>query len=43
MSIRDGYRDFNRKTYIKSEKLAIVYGDVYQSRGLASTLPYFKR
>ena len=30
MSILDGYRDFNRKKYIKSEKSAIVYGDVYE-------------
>ena len=43
MSILDGYRDFNRKKYIKCEKWAIVYGDVYESRALASILPYFKR
>ena len=42
MSILDGYRDFNRKKYIKSEKSAIVYGDVYESRALASILLYFK-
>ena len=42
MSILDGYRDFNRKKYIKSEKSAIVYGDMYESRALASILPYFK-
>ena len=42
MSILDGYGDFNRKKYIKSEKSAIVYGDVYESRTLASILPYFK-
>ena len=42
MSILDGYRDFNRKKYIKSKKSAIVYGDVYESRALASTLPHFK-
>ena len=35
MSILDGYRHFNRKKYIKSEKSAIVYGDVYESRALA--------
>ena len=44
MSIFDGYRDFNRKKYIKSEKSAIAYGDVYESRALiASILPYFKQ
>ena len=42
MYILDGYRDFNRKKYIKSEKLAIVYGDVYESHALASTLLHFK-
>ena len=42
MSILDGYRDFNRKKYIKGEKSAIVYGDVCESRTLASILPYFK-
>ena len=42
MSILEGYRDFNRKKYIKSEKSAIVYGDVYESRTLASILPYIK-
>ena len=42
MSILDGYRDFNRKKYIKSEKSAIVYSDVYESRALASILPYFE-
>ena len=42
MSILDGYRDFNRKKYIKSEKSAIVDGDVYESRALASILPYCK-
>ena len=42
MSILDGYRDFNRKKYIKREKSAIVYGDVYESRALGSILPYFK-
>ena len=42
MSILDGYRDFNRKKYIKSEKFAKVYGDLYESRVLASILPYFK-
>ena len=42
MSILDGYRDFNRKKYIKSEKWAIVYGDVYELRALAYILPYFK-
>ena len=41
-SILDGYGDFNRKKYIKSEKLAIVYGDMYESRVLASIRPYFK-
>ena len=43
MSILDGCRDFNRKKYIKSEKSAIVYDDVYESRAPASILPYFKR
>ena len=42
MSTLDGYRDFNRKKYINSEKSAIVYGGVYESRALASILPYFK-
>ena len=42
MSILDGYRDFNRKKYINSEKSAIVYGDVYELHALASILPYFK-
>ena len=42
MSILDGYRDFNRKKYIKSEKSAIVYDDVYESRALASILPFLK-
>ena len=42
MSILDGYRDFNQKKYIKSEKSAKVYGDVFESRTLASILPYFK-
>ena len=42
MSILDGYRDFNRKKYIKSEKSATVYGDAYESRALTSILPYFK-
>ena len=42
MSILDGYRDFNQKKYIKSEKSAIVYCDVYESHALASILPYFK-
>ena len=42
MSILCGYRDFNQKKYIKSEKLAIVYGDVHESRALASILPYSK-
>ena len=42
MSILDGYRNFTHKTYIKSEKSAIVYGDVYESRAPASILPYFK-
>ena len=42
MSILDGYRDFNRKKYIKSEKSAIVCGDVYEPRALASILPYLK-
>ena len=42
MSILDGYRDINRKKNIKSEKLAIVYGDVCELRALASILPYFK-
>ena len=42
MSILDGYKDFNRKKYIKCEKSAIVYGDVYESRALASILPYFR-
>ena len=41
MSILDGFRDFNRRKYIKSEKSAIVYGDVYKSHALASILPYF--
>ena len=41
MSILDGYRDFTRKPYIKSEKLAIVYSDVYESHAPASILPYF--
>ena len=40
--VDDGYRDFNRKKHIKSEKSAIVYSDVYESRALASILPYFK-
>ena len=39
MSILDLYRDFNRKKYIKSEKSAIVYGDVYEPHALASMLP----
>ena len=42
MSILDSYRNFNQKKCIKSEKSAIVYGDVYESRALASILPYFK-
>ena len=42
MSIPDGYKDLNRKKYIKSEKSAIVYGDVYESRAHVSILPYFK-
>ena len=42
MFILDGYRDFNRKKCIKSEKSAVVYGDVYESRALASILPYLK-
>ena len=42
MSILEGYRDFNQKKYIKSEKLATLYGDVYESRALASIHPYFK-
>ena len=42
MSILHGYRDCNRKKYIKSEKSAIVYGDAYESRALASILPYLK-
>ena len=42
MSIPDGYGDFNRRKYIKSEKSPIVYGDVYESRAFASILPYFK-
>ena len=42
MSILDGYSDFKRRKYIKSEKSAIVYGDVYESRAFASILPYFK-
>ena len=42
MSILDGDKDFNRKKYIKSEKSAIVYGDVHESPALASILPYFK-
>ena len=42
MAILDGYRDFNRKKYIKGEKSPIVYGDVCESRALASILPYFK-
>ena len=35
MSILDGYSDFNWRKYIKSEKSAIVYGDVYEPRALA--------
>ena len=42
MSILVGYRGFNRKKYINSEKSAIVYDDVYESHTLASILPYFK-
>ena len=42
MSILEGYRDFNWKKYINSEKSAIAYGDVYESHALASILPYFK-
>ena len=42
MYILDGYRDLNRTKYIKSEKSAIVYGDAYESRVLASILSYFK-
>ena len=32
MSILDGYRGFNRRKYIKSEKSAIIYGDVQGRR-----------
>ena len=42
MSILDGYKNFNRKKYIKSEKLATVYGDMYESHALASILPFLK-
>ena len=34
MSILDGYRDFNRKKYINSKKLGVVFGDVYELRKL---------
>ena len=42
MSILDGYRGFNWKKYIKSEKLAIVYGDVYESRAVLPSFPILK-
>ena len=42
MSILDGYRDFTRNSYTKSEKSAIVHGDVYESRARASIPPYLK-
>ena len=41
MSILHDYRNFTPKTYIKSEKSAIVYGDEYESGAPASILPYF--
>ena len=34
---------WRQKKYIKSEKSAIVYSDVCESRALASILLYFKR
>ena len=40
--VLDGYRDFNPKTYIKIEKSAIVYGDVYESRALLPSFPILK-
>ena len=43
MSTLEGYRDFNRKTHIKSEKSPIVYDDVYETRAFASIPPYFYR
>ena len=42
MSILDGYIDFNRKKYIKSEKSAIVYGDVYERVLLLLSFPILK-
>ena len=43
MSILDGYRDFNRKKYINSEKSAIVYGDIVKAgagKGWMRAKPY---
>ena len=43
VSILDVCTDFTQRKCIKSEKPAIAYGDVYESRAIASAHFCFKR
>ena len=42
ISIVDNYRDFNRKTSIQSEKSAMVYGDLRESRVFLPSFPILR-
>ena len=41
-TVYGGFTNSTRKKYIKSQKSAIVYGDVYETRAIVSILPNFK-